>query len=642
MGEIEFPLNALSDLVDPTRRSGETKFVFFTGKGGVGKSTMSCATAVWLAKRGYKTLLVTTDPAPNLSDIFGQEIGAKVTQINGIRGLYSIEIDPDVATQEYKERTISPIRQIVSDEKQLQVIGEQLNSPCVDEVAAFDKFIEFMYDPQYDVVIFDTAPTGHTIRLLELPSGWSETLNENTTTCIGPSASLQTARLKYEKAISYLQDQERTLFIFVSRPETLSLFETKRSMEELSRLGITTRSLIINGVLPEEACTDEFFKKKREDQEKVLAAIGKEFKDIERSYFPLKDTEMIGLSSLEYVGRYLYEGVAAAKTGGASTVTGAARTSNKPSLDTGKRQTELIELLTPRNARTTRYVFFTGKGGVGKSTVASITALYLAEKGYKTLILTTDPASHLQEIFGQPVEHEVRGIRRVDNLFAARIDQKKALEEYKKRILDVVKDRDADTRKSVEEDLNSPCAEEMSAFEKFMGYFELRGYDVIIFDTAPTGHTLRLLELPSEWKGFMDLGTLTKSTSEETRSKYSNVIETMRNKEKSTFVFVVYPEFTPIVEAWRASEDLKKQVGIEAGLVAVNYLLPQDYGRNEFFENRRAQQERYLSVIRDKFGTPQMAIPLFESEPKGLDDLRSLGRRVFDDTRRTKILTKLS
>ncbi len=200
LGDGELHLNALSDLIDLRKPHGGTRYVFFTGKGGVGKSTMSCATAVWLARKGYKTLLVTTDPAPNLSDMFGQEIGSKVTPINGIGNLFSIEIDPDAATQEYKERTISPMRQLVTDEKELQVIGEQLNSPCVEEVAAFDKFIEFMDDPQYDIVIFDTAPTGHTIRLLELPSGWSETLNENTTTCIGPSASLQTAKIEVRES----------------------------------------------------------------------------------------------------------------------------------------------------------------------------------------------------------------------------------------------------------------------------------------------------------------------------------------------------------------------------------------------------------------------------------------------------------
>ncbi|HMB44988.1 MAG TPA: ArsA family ATPase, partial [Candidatus Methanoperedens sp.] len=217
----------------------------------------------------------------------------------------------------------------------------------------------------------------------------------------------------------------------------------------------------------------------------------------------------------------------------------------------------------------------------------------------------------------------------VDNLFAARIDQKKALEEYKERIMEVVKDKDEDTRRSVEEDLNSPCAEEMAAFEKFINYFELKGYDIIIFDTAPTGHTLRLLELPSDWKGFIDIGDLTKKTSDETKNKYANVIETMKSKEKSTFVFVMYPEYTPIIEAWRASEELKKQVGIETAMVAVNFLLSQDYRKNRFFNNRRKQQEKYLFEIEQRFNTPILTVPLLEHEPEGLDKLRELGRKIF-------------
>ena len=250
------------------------------------------------------------------------------------------------------------------------------------------------------------------------------------------------------------------------------------------------------------------------------------------------------------------------------------------------------KLLRPANG--TRYIFFTGKGGVGKSTLACATSVYLADQGLRTLIVTTDPASHLQEIFEQEVGSVPTPVKGVKNLDVARIDQKVALEEYRKRILDSVKDQPKDIQKSVEEDLSSPCAEEMSAFEKFMSYFELEGYQIVIFDTAPTGHTLRLLELPSDWKGFIDLGTLAKNTSEETRNKYASVIETMRSKDKSTFVFVVYPEYTPIIEAWRASQELKKQVGIETALVAVNYILPKEYGHNAFFESRQAGNRRSI------------------------------------------------
>ncbi|MEM2917970.1 MAG: arsenical pump-driving ATPase [Candidatus Altiarchaeota archaeon] len=616
-------MTILSQLIKPVEK-GKTKFIFFSGKGGVGKSTMSCATAVWLAKKGYKTLLVTTDPAPNLSDIFGQEIGHKITPINEIKNLFAIEINPDVASEEYRERVIAPMKEIL-DEKNLQVIKEQLNSPCVEEVAAFDKFIEFMDDSQYDVIIFDTAPTGHTIRLLELPSGWNTTLEKSNSTCIGPSASLQDAKSRYEKAISYLQDNVKTSFIFVLRPENSSILETKKSSKELKKLGIKINLLVINGVLPKEVCTDEFFKKKLTQEKEIINKINSEFEHIPKIFYPLMDSEIVGLDLLGSVGNFLYEGEKIVRD---ATIYGG--TLEKfPTVCTQENAEEVYNLLTPVNG--TRYIFFTGKGGVGKSTMACTTALFLAEKGFKTLIITTDPASHLHEIFGQNIEHEPREIKEVKNLYAARIDQKKALDEYKKRILEAVKDKDEETKKSVEEDLNSPCAEEMAAFEKFMSYFEQNSYDVIVFDTAPTGHTLRLLELPSDWKGFIDLGSLTKKTSDETKNKYANVIEIMQNKKKSTFIFVMYPEYTPIIEAWRASEDLKKQVGIETSLVAVNYLLPIGYGKNEFFNNRRSQQEKYLSIIKEKFKTPLLLAPLLDHEPKGIGDLKEFGSKIFGE-----------
>lgn len=617
----------MENIKEPKHKT-ETEFIFFSGKGGVGKSTMSCATALWLAKKGYKTLLVTTDPAPNLRDIFSQKIGHKITTIAGVKNLLAIEIDPNIASDEYRERIISPMREML-DEKSLKVMKEQLNSPCIEEVAAFDKFIEFMDDSEYDVVIFDTAPTGHTIRLLELPSGWSDTLENNASTCIGPGASLKSSKLKYEKAISYLQDKNKTSFIFVLKPENSSLLETKRSSEELNKLGINISALIVNGILPKEECKDDFFRKKKEEEQKIVKKIKSEFKSVKKTFYPLMDSEVSGIELLGVVGRFLYGGEKKIKTALLPEKITAGSPDETKDINISNDTEEIYKLLSPENG--TRYIFFTGKGGVGKSTIACTTSVYLAEKGLKTLIVTTDPASHLHDIFEQKITHTPTAIEGLSNLFAAKIDQVRALKEYKKRLLESVKDFDMDTKKSIEEDLNSPCAEEMSAFEKFMSYFESDGYDAVIFDTAPTGHTLRLLELPSDWKGFIDIGTLTKKTSDETKNKYNNVIEIMKNNKKSSFVFVMYAEYTPIIEAFRASEDLKKQVGIKTALVAVNYILPKLYGKNAFFDKRRKQQNKYLLEIAKKFKTPVLRVPLLDSEPKGLASLKLLGKNIFEN-----------
>jgi arsenite-transporting ATPase len=607
----------IRDYVVPNQ--GAQRFIFFSGKGGVGKSTMSCATAVWLARQGYRTLLVTTDPAPNLSDIFGQTIGHKVTSIHGVENLSAIEINPDAASEEYRDRIIAPLRGIL-DEQNLKGIREQLNSPCIEEVAAFDKFIEFMDTPGYDVVVFDTAPTGHTLRLLELPSGWSEELSKGGATCIGPSASLQSSKVKYDRAIAALQDEKRTSFVFVLRPERLSIYETRRSVDELGDLGVRTSFLIINGVLPEAAATDEFFRARYDQEQAIVREIHEEF-PVETVIVPQRSTEINGLPLLEAVGAFLYEGSDEAVR---QTVTAAAAGSTSQVLHD---EAEILDLLAPKKG--TRYLFITGKGGVGKSTIAIVTAIYLAGKGYLTLVLTTDPASHLPEIFGQELGNEPTKITGVENLYATQIDPEVAWDEYTARILDAVKDESEETKKAVQEDLSSPCAQEMAAFEKFMSYFDLAGYDIIIFDTAPTGHTLRLLEMPADWKGYIDLGTLTKKTSDATVNKYNHVIETMRNRDESTFVFVMYPEYTPIVEAWRAAEDLKKQVGIETGMVAVNLLLPPGYGNNSYFAEKRQQQEKYVQMIRERFRVPLLGVPLFVEELKGIDSLKAMSRAMF-------------
>jgi len=615
---------AARSLVEPSGE--ETEFVFFSGKGGVGKSTVSCATAQWLAEEGYDTLLVTTDPAPNLGDIFDQSIGHSVTAIDGIKNLSAIEIDPDEAAEEYRQETLEPMEALL-DEEQLETVEEQLNSPCVEEIAAFDKFVDFMDEPEHDVIVFDTAPTGHTIRLMELPSGWNAELEEGGATCIGPAASMEDQKAQYENAMDTLEGS-RSSFVFVGKPEESAIEEIERSAGELAELDIDTDLLVVNGYLPEAVCEDPFFESKREDEQDVIEYVREEFDDRPVATYPLRPGEITGSELLSDVAATLYEGVKPEIDVESSAETDAAAVAGSP--DTTTDTEAVMEQLRPQED--TRYLFFTGKGGVGKSTIAATAATTLAGDGQETLIVTTDPAAHLKDVFGAEVGHEPTPI--TDGLDAARIDQEKALEEYKERTLSQVEQsyegEDIEEAKAqVMEELESPCAEEMAALEKFVDYFEIEGYDTVVFDTAPTGHTLRLLELPSDWKGFMDLGSLTKEASE-SGERYDRAIETMRDPEQSSFVFVMYPEYTPMMEAWRAAEDLRDQVGIETSMVAVNYLLPEEHGDNAFFESRRRQQAEYLERIEDRFEVPMLLAPLRQEEPTGLDDLRSFGAEMLD------------
>ncbi|MCC3145857.1 ArsA family ATPase [Halanaerobium sp. Z-7514] len=287
----------------------KSQFIFFSGKGGVGKTSMASTTAVHYAEKGLKTIIVTTDPAANLADVFQQKIGHQVTSIDGVENLFAMEIDSKKATEEYKEQTLAPMREIFN-EQMLKVVEEQLNSPCTEEMASFDRFIDFMDDDSYDVVIFDTAPTGHTIRLLELPVDWSKHIEESAKgsgqTCMGPVQNIKDSKEKYDRAIQLLKDKNRTEFIFVMHPESSSIRETQRASKELKEIGINTSSLIVNGIIPEEECKNPFFKKRGEMQQKYIKDIQEKI-DLPIKKMGLLDEEIKGLATLKNVAVKLYK-----------------------------------------------------------------------------------------------------------------------------------------------------------------------------------------------------------------------------------------------------------------------------------------------------------------------------------------------
>lgn len=289
----------------------ETKFIFFSGKGGVGKTSMACTTAVHWADAGKKTLIVTTDPAANLADVFEQQIGHNITPISGVANLFAMEIDPDIATKEYKERLLAPMKELFDDEL-LKIAEEQLSGPCTEEMASFDKFIDFMEDGTYDAIIFDTAPTGHTIRLLELPVDWSKHIEESSKgsgqTCMGPVTLIQENKAKFDAAIAKLRDTARTEFIFVLQPEQTSLDETVRASQELAKLGIPTSSLIMNGLIPAAEAVNPFFKQRYDMQQTYLTKARHIFNNMPMKTMELFDVELKGVEMFRQVGDRLFAG----------------------------------------------------------------------------------------------------------------------------------------------------------------------------------------------------------------------------------------------------------------------------------------------------------------------------------------------
>ncbi len=615
-----------------------TQFIFFSGKGGVGKTSMACATAVRYADEGKRTLIVTTDPASNLADVFEQPIGHKITPVSGVANLWAMEIDPDRATEEYKDRALAPIRAAFPPQI-VQVMEEQMSGPCTAEVAAFDRFTDFLDVPTqngraFDIVIFDTAPTGHTLRLLELPAAWSESIEaasqSSGQTCIGPAAAIQDAKQKYERALATMRDPAQTTFVFVLHPEAIAIRETQRATTELGKLDIHTHQLIINSIIPDHERANPLFAARAEMQTRYLAQIKAEL-PLPTQRMPLLSGEIKGVARLRDVAALFFDGHVDREPEQLvvdSQVTGA--------VDTSPQDTQRVKARLLPNGHQ-RVLFFAGKGGVGKTVASCITAVYLARHGYRTLLLTTDPAAHLGDVLGVPVGDAPAMIEGLPKLWAAKIDPKAAADVYKARILDDARrrGRPPEAIKVMAEELDSPCTEEMAAFDQFINYASQTDWDAIVFDTAPTGHTLRLLELPLDWSKQLDVKVFasvdTAAADDVAKQRFAQVIDMMRDPERSTFAFVMYPEATPIVEAYRASEELRA-LGIPTGLVVANLVIPREQATTPFARARRAMQDKYLSDIAQRFSAPVMDIPLQPGEVKGLDMLSELGQQVLGET----------
>mgnify|MGYP005841708761 FL=1 len=599
-----------------------TQYIFFSGKGGVGKTTMAATTAVYHSNKGKRTLLVSTDPAGNLGDIFEREVSTTPVQVNN--NLEVVQMDSDAITEAYKDRMLEPLKAILDDFALAQV-KEEFNGGCTVEIATFDKFTDFLGDNSYDLIVFDTAPTGHTLRLMTLPNEWNKFIKKSAEgsgqTCIGPVSQIEGARKKYEHAVTVMQDASKTIVYLVSRPEKTSVYETFRAKSELERTGIHNFHLVINGIFPDHGSTQGIFGKLAETQKKYITELCKNFGN-KTSQVPMQQSEVKGIENITLLGEIAFEN---------KQHTIHRKFKEVKPFKGFSTPDELLSIL--KKKAENRVVILTGKGGVGKTVAACAVASRLAGEG-KTLLFTTDPAAHIGQVLETEVNHTPVNVS--DKLWAVNIDQKSAVEEYRKKILDDAKSNgySDELLASLEEELESPCTEEIAIFEQFANVLNEPGWDYFVLDTAPTGHTLRLLELPFEYQKEINSKTKTQqSTSAATivqpDKKIEQLIERLKNTNKTTFMLVAYPEFTPLNEGYRAMKDLER-VGITVQSILLNQILHEADCPDDFSRERWKLQQHYLYNAQELFGTkPLFPIPLSREEIIGLKAVEKLEKGIF-------------
>lgn len=536
-----------------------TKYLFFTGKGGVGKTSIACATAVGLADKGKKILLISTDPASNLQDVFNQSLNGHGSEIAEIPGLTVVNLDPEQAAAEYRERVIAPFRGKLP-ESVIQNMEEQLSGSCTVEIAAFNEFSDFITDVQkqseFDHIIFDTAPTGHTLRMLQLPSAWSTFISESThgASCLGQLSGLEERKEIYKKAVETLSDTGATRLMLVSRPETAPLKEAARSSHELQLLGIKNQILIINGVLQQLDKNDSVSSQLHERQQKALQSMPAELSGYPLYHVPLRS---YNLSSIANIRRMLYSDSLSSEV-------------NYKPVASPKGVDEMVDDLYTSGKRV---IFTMGKGGVGKTTLATEIALKLTKLGAKVHLTTTDPANHLN------YELAVKA-----GITVSRIDEAEVLEKYKNEVRNKAAEAvTAEDMEYIEEDLRSPCTQEIAVFKAFAEIVDKAETEIIVIDTAPTGHTLLLLDATQSYHKEVE------RTQGEVTGAVANLLPRLRNSKETEVVIVTLPETTPVFEAERLQMDLQR-AGINNKWWVVNACLSLTDTQNSFLK-AKAQNE---------------------------------------------------
>jgi arsenite/tail-anchored protein-transporting ATPase len=568
-------------------------FLFFTGKGGVGKTSLACATAIKLADEGKQVLLISTDPASNLEDVLQSPVKNEITPHKIVGNLYTININPEVAAQDYRERAIAPLKS-VAQQDEINKVVEQLSGACTTEIASFDEFSRFITGEgslqNFDVVIFDTAPTGHTIRLLELPAAWDAFLDNNPkgASCIGPSTALKSSKERYKKVVTSLRDPKQTTFFLVTRLETSSLKEATRTSLELQELGMSNQKLLINGIFKAIDNSDTIAMEIEKMAEQHLATLPPELQSLEKSKYPLLPYNVLGLDKL----RSLLDTELQQKIVSEEIVL-------EP--EWAYPLEDLTKLVDDLEGNSNNGLIMTmGKGGVGKTIVAASIATMLAKRGHQVLLTTTDPAAHIKDFMNQLNDVP-------ENLVIERIDPRVETKNYINKVVEQKGAKlDAEGKKLLFEDLQSPCSEEVAVFHAFSNAIFKAKKQFVVIDTAPTGHTLLLLDTTGSYHR------------EVLKTINSNRIKTpymfLQDQTFAKIVLVALPETTPMREAESLQNDLKR-----AGIIPYAWVVNQCLSalkdlKDPLLRKRAASEVKIINTIKDSLSMRAYGIPYLPEE----------------------------